>query len=117
VCLRPRAISYCSQMTSNSLLRPRTDSRKSLHRYELPTRDFRKGRGSENLHLLGIAAGEPGGCGSATSRLPTSVGRDGIHGEPLGYKCGVVDEDQRVGVEVEPLTHRGKLTTEAREAP
>ena len=48
--LRPLAISYCSEMTSSSLLVLTIDSRKSLRCYELSGLDFSRGGGSRDLH-------------------------------------------------------------------
>ena len=66
--------------------------------------------------LSGGCRGAEGGCSRSAVLLTTCV-HERILGEPLGYQCGIVDEDQRVWIEAEPATHRWQLTTEPRKSP
>jgi hypothetical protein len=65
---------------------------------------------------VGRWSGSRRGAGQSAALLATWL-HERILGEPLGYQCGIVDEDQRVWIETEPPTHRWKLTSKACEAP
>jgi hypothetical protein len=48
---------------------------------------------ASNAARLSEGAGEPRGCSHSAVLLTTCV-HERILGEPLGYQCGIVDEDQ-----------------------